>query len=118
MNRRASVPALPPRNEGCAAAAGVVTVCARVEAVARMSSPSIRMSPRLIPILDKEVKGLLDPPRGGFWTGMHEQLSNEARRRTVAEVCEGAPDGVSLLRRIDVALWMHATQHRAQSSSV
>lgn len=72
--------------------------------------------PRLIPILDKEVKALLKPPRGGFWMSMYEQLSVEARRRAIAEVCDVAPDGVSLLRRIDVALWMHATQRQLSST--
>jgi Family of unknown function (DUF6308) len=73
--------------------------------------------PRLIPILDKEVKDLLHPPRGGFWTAMHEQLLDEDRRQAISEVCKAAPDGVSLLRRIDVALWMHATQGPGQLSS-
>ena len=73
--------------------------------------------PRLIPILDKEVKGLLNPPRGRFWASMYEQLSVDARRRAIAEVCEVAPDGVTLLRRIDVALWMHATQRQPSSTS-
>ncbi len=72
--------------------------------------------PRLVPILDKKVKGLLKPPRGRFWAGMQEQLSVEVRRQAIAEVCEVAPDGVSLLRRIDVALWMHATQDGAETS--
>ena len=66
--------------------------------------------PRLIPILDNKVKSLLAPPRRRFWMTMHEQLSDEARRRTITEVCATAPDDASLLRRIDVALWMHATQ--------
>lgn len=69
--------------------------------------------PRLIPILDKQVEGLLKPPRGGFWASMYEQLSVDARRRAIADVCEVAPHGVSLLRRIDVALWMYATRSRS-----
>lgn len=69
--------------------------------------------PRLIPILDKEVKGLLKPPRGRFWASIYEQLSVDARRRAIAEVCEVAPDGISLLRRIDVSLWMHAARSRS-----
>jgi Family of unknown function (DUF6308) len=68
--------------------------------------------PRLIPILDKEVKGLLKPPRGKFWVTMHDQLSDPTRRQTIADVCETAPDGISLLRRIDVALWMYASQKK------
>jgi Family of unknown function (DUF6308) len=71
----------------------------------------------LIPILNKEVKGLLNPPRGTFWTIMYEQLLDDGRRQAIGDVCKAAPDRVSLLRRIDVALWMHATQGRCQSPS-
>lgn len=67
--------------------------------------------PRLIPILDKKVKGLLNPPSGRFWATMRGQLADPSIRTSIAEACgEAAPDGTSLLRRIDVALWMHATQ--------
>ena len=66
--------------------------------------------PRLIPVLDKEVKRLLKPPKGQFWGAMYDELSDERRRSSIAEVCANAPEEVSLLRRIDVALWMHAIQ--------
>jgi hypothetical protein len=68
--------------------------------------------PRLIPILDREVKDLLRSPKGKFWVTMRDQLSDESRRRTITDVCDCAPDSVSLLRRIDVALWMHATRKK------
>ena len=55
--------------------------------------------PRLIPILDWKVELLLEPPTGRFWVTMHNQLADEARRRTIAEVCTAAPRDVSLLRR-------------------
>jgi hypothetical protein len=42
---------------------------------------------------------------------MWDELSDEARRVTVAQVCADAPADVSLLRRVDVALWMAAAQH-------
>ena len=66
---------------------------------------------RLIPILDNKVKDLLQPPTSRFWVSMWDELSDESRRVTVAQVCADAPADVSLLRRIDVALWMAATQH-------
>lgn len=66
--------------------------------------------PRLIPVYDNEVKRVLKPPSGRFWVTMYDQLSDEARRQKIAKVCSTAPAEVSLLRRIDVALWMHATQ--------
>lgn len=42
---------------------------------------------------------------------MWDELSDKSIRTIVAEVCADAPADVSLLRRIDVALWMAATQH-------
>ncbi|BCO62333.1 DUF6308 family protein [Mycobacterium intracellulare] len=66
--------------------------------------------PRLLAILDSGVKRLLVPPKGQFWANMHDQLADKVRRQTIEEVCAAAPSGVSLLRRIDVALWMHATE--------
>lgn len=65
--------------------------------------------PRLIPILDKEVARLLKPPKRRFWVTMYDQLADPARRQIIAEVTATAPAHVSLLRRIDVSLWMAAT---------
>ena len=62
-----------------------------------------------VPVFNK-VKRVLKPPRGRFWVTMYDQLSDEGRRQKIAAVCSTAPAEVSLLRRIDVALWMHATQ--------
>ena len=67
--------------------------------------------PRLIPILDNKVRSLVRPPTSQFWISMWDELSDESRRATVTQVCADAPADVSLLRRIDVALWMAATQH-------
>lgn len=66
--------------------------------------------PRLIPVLDNKVRDLIQPPTSRFWISMWDELSDESRRATVAQVCADAPADVSLLRRIDVALWMAATQ--------
>lgn len=66
--------------------------------------------PLLIPILDNKITDLLQPPTSRFWISMWDELSDESRRTTVAQVCAGAPADVSLLRRIDVALWMAASQ--------
>jgi hypothetical protein len=65
--------------------------------------------PRLIPILDERVQGLLKPRDEMFWVSMHDELSDESRRATIEQICRVAPPHVSLLRRIDVALWMAAT---------
>ena len=69
--------------------------------------------PNLIPILDSFVEEELKPPKGRFWVTLYDQLSDEPRRRMIAEVCSCAPDNVSLLRRIDVAVWMHVWVRRS-----
>lgn len=68
--------------------------------------------PRLIPILDNKVRDLLQPPPTQCWISMWDELSDDSRRASITDICANAPVGVSLLRRIDVALWMAATQHR------
>jgi hypothetical protein len=65
--------------------------------------------PRLIPILDEKVEGTLKPPKDRFWVTMYDELADSARRQIIAQVTDTAPAHVSLLRRIDVALWMDAT---------
>ncbi|KAA0109936.1 DUF6308 family protein [Mycolicibacterium sp. P1-5] len=42
--------------------------------------------PRLIPILDNKVKDLLQPPTSRFWISMWDELADESRRVTVAQV--------------------------------
>lgn len=64
--------------------------------------------PRLIPILDKEVQAFIQPRQGLFWVSMYDELSDDCRRTTIADVCRNAPPHVSLLRRMDAALWMAA----------
>lgn len=68
--------------------------------------------PRLVPILDDYVKSVVKPPKGRFWVSLYDQLLDENRRNTIAEVCECAPEHVSFLRRIDVAIWMHVWVQR------
>lgn len=68
--------------------------------------------PRLIPIYDDFVSSELKPPPGRFWLSMHEQLSDPAVRATIDTVCSSAPEHVSFLRRIDVAIWMHVWVRR------
>lgn len=55
-------------------------------------------------------------PRGRFWLSMFNQLADAGRGNTIAEVVSCAPDNnnVALLRRIDVAIWMHAEFHLDQ----
>jgi hypothetical protein len=72
--------------------------------------------PRLIPILDDLVKKVLEPPRNRFWSTMREQLSDERRRDKINRVVSIPLGDVTLLRRIDVALWMYgsARSHMTQ----
>ena len=64
--------------------------------------------PRLMPVIDSLVTEVLQPPGGWFWVPMRNQLADPGRRKKIAEVVSCAPDNVTLLRRIDVAVWMHA----------
>jgi len=64
--------------------------------------------PRLMPVIDTLVSELLQPPGGRFWLPMRNQLADAERRKKIADVVSCAPDNVTLLRRIDVAVWMHA----------
>lgn len=64
--------------------------------------------PKLLPILDNVVNNFLRPPKELFWVTLHDELSDASRREAITNVCQGAPPHVSLLRRIDVALWRAA----------
>ena len=63
--------------------------------------------PRLMPVIDTLVSELLQPPGGRFWLPMRNQLADTERRKKIGDVVSCAPDNVTLLRRIDVAVWMH-----------
>lgn len=71
--------------------------------------------PDLIPIQDAFVQEELMVPRGKFWLPMHAQLSDESLRDFIADLTEAAPDGVSLLRRIDVSVWMHVNDRKMEA---
>lgn len=66
--------------------------------------------PHLLPVYDQSVKELLNPNGGPFWEPMRDLLVNQDIRKVIEATCSIAPPNVTLLRRIDVALWMHATQ--------
>lgn len=63
--------------------------------------------PRLMPVIDSVVSEVLQPPGGKFWLPMRNQLADPERRKKIANAVSCAPDNVTLLRRIDVAVWMH-----------
>lgn len=64
--------------------------------------------PRLVPVYDDRVRVFLSPPKGRFWITLRDTLANADARRAIDQVCAVPviPDGVGLLRRIDVAIWM------------
>ena len=63
--------------------------------------------PGLVPILDKRVRRLL-PKSEDYWADFRAAFCDESLRADVEAATTGAPDGVSLLRRADVVLWMAA----------
>jgi hypothetical protein len=65
--------------------------------------------PRLLPVIDSVVTAVLQPPGGKFWLPLRNQLADVERRKKIADIVSCAPDNVTLLRRIDVALWMHGS---------
>lgn len=68
--------------------------------------------PHLVPVQDKLIEAELIEPGGKFWLPLHDQLSNQGLREFIAELTAGAPDGTSLLRRIDVSVWMHVRDRK------
>lgn len=68
--------------------------------------------PKLIPVFDTFVKDELKPPTDYFWESMYDQLADPDRREVISKVVSCAPAHVSLLRRIDVAVWMHVWMRR------
>jgi len=64
--------------------------------------------PRLIPVLDRVVKGTL-PESENIWVSIQNVLRVEHYRTRLMKALQHAdvPDSVSLLRRIDVVIWMN-----------
>jgi hypothetical protein len=69
--------------------------------------------PDLIPIQDAFVQEELMVPDGKFWLPMYDQLADESLRDFIDELTKAAAAAeVSLLRRIDVAVWMHVNDRK------
>jgi hypothetical protein len=73
--------------------------------------------PQLIPVIDTLVSEWLQPRGGQQWRLMRNQLADPERRKKIADVVSSAPGDVTLLRRIDVALWMNARNAKRGRSS-
>lgn len=70
-----------------------------------------RKRPRLLPVYDQVVKDVLGRPDGsGFWCALRDLLRDDATvRARLGEIRSEADIGedISLLRVLDVVLWMH-----------
>ena len=64
--------------------------------------------PRLVPVLDRVVKDTL-PKSDNYWRAFQAALRDESCREslTLATNHDCVPSGVSLLRRIDIVIWMN-----------
>lgn len=62
--------------------------------------------PRLIPVLDRVVKGTL-PKTENSWTAIQDVLKVEKNRKALQKALDlkVVPSSVSLLRRIDIVIW-------------
>ncbi|MFA5565294.1 MAG: DUF6308 family protein [Acidimicrobiia bacterium] len=67
-----------------------------------------RKRPRLIPVYDQVVKDALMPPGKGFWAALHAELQNQQLVERLKEIraAAGLDGRISLLRVLDVAVWM------------
>jgi hypothetical protein len=77
-----------------------------------------RKRPHLLPVYDGRVKAVLDAPNS-VWACLWTWFQGSRRAEAVAEL-RGNADGIediSLLRCVDVILWMHATGRTTQQPS-
>lgn len=68
--------------------------------------------PRLVPVFDRVVREAL-PSLDSHWAAFAAVVAGADRRAKILEVSAAAPPHVSLLRRLDVILWM---AHKAADS--
>jgi hypothetical protein len=61
--------------------------------------------PRLVPVFDSVVREALPGVRS-HWAGFSAVVADGGRRQSILDATSSAPPHVSLLRRLDVALWM------------
>jgi hypothetical protein len=61
--------------------------------------------PRLVPVFDSVVRDAL-PKVDSHWAAFAAVVADRKRREVILDVTSSAPPRVSLLRRLDVVLWM------------
>lgn len=69
-----------------------------------------RKRPRLVPIFDSVIEKVLQPPPGRFWVSLAEALRDADRRTRVEGTRPAGAEAVSLIRLVDVAVWMRFSQ--------
>ncbi len=70
-----------------------------------------RKRPRLIPIVDSVVTGIIDGPRHQYWELFSQYLGDQSRRDSVEQLRpQTLSDGISTLRVLDVLIWMTGSQ--------
>jgi len=74
--------------------------------ITKRSKILVAKRPRLIPVLDRVVKGTL-PESENIWVSIQDVLRVDDYRTKLMDVLQHAdvPDSVSLLRRLDVVIW-------------
>ncbi len=69
-----------------------------------------RKRPHLVPVFDSVVKEALSPPRGEWWSSLQRLLKDEStgvtRRLRQLRTTSGIGTDISLLRILDVSVWM------------
>lgn len=77
-----------------------------------------RKRPQLIPIVDKVIKRIIQVSAADEWEFFATYLSPPQRRQRLTALMPGGLDpGVSILRLLDVALWMWGSQSKAAKTA-
>lgn len=72
-----------------------------------------RKRPRLIPVLDSVTLPMLGAPAGDLWTALREALTGPNRRERIDALRPtGVSPNVSVIRLLDVTLWMRGSESR------
>ena len=92
------------------AANGAWMLLRSLRGVGRMTTSKLLAvkRPHMLPVWDRRVDEYLSRNGGPWWLPLRSALVDAELRAAVCEATESAPAYVSLLRRLDVALWMAA----------
>ena len=71
-----------------------------------------RKRPRLVPIHDSVVFRVLAPPKNKFWMTLGAALTESTLRQQIEDLRPAGGDSISLLRLLEVAIWMRHSRSR------